>query len=106
MSVELEGFAVYPNKVVRTNAWMTFLRTHQREVDVTLRPEHILVERIFSSSVGGRFYLCWYPEQTAASPDVTESLNPIDQAHVTFWRECVDEKVPRLRFGLENSFHA
>ncbi|OUC67942.1 hypothetical protein BLL69_1379 [Lacticaseibacillus paracasei] len=50
--------------------------------------------------------MCWYPEQTAASPDVTESLNPIDQAHVTFWRECVDEKVPRLRFGLENSFHA
>ena len=106
MSVELEGFAVYPNKVVRTNAWMTFLRTHQREVDVTLRPEHILVERIFSSSVGGRFYLCWYPEPTAASPDVTESLNPIDQAHVTFWREGVDEKEPRLGLRLENRFHA
>ena len=105
MSVELEGFAVYPDKVARAREWMAFLKTHQKEVNATLGPEHILVERIFSLSVGGRFYLCWYTEQTGASPDVTESLNPIDQEHVAFWRECIDEDVTRFRFRLENSFY-
>lgn len=62
MSVELEGFAVYPDKVARAKAWMAFLKTHQKEVNAALGPEHILVERIFSLSVGERFYLCWYTE--------------------------------------------
>lgn len=75
MLVELEGFA---------KTRMTFLKTHQKEVDATLGPEHILVERIFSLSVGGHFYLCWYTDQTDASPDVTESLNPIELEHVAF----------------------
>ncbi|WP_260341081.1 hypothetical protein [Lacticaseibacillus paracasei] len=48
MLVELEGFA---------KTRMTFLKTHQKEVDATLGLEHILVERIFSLSVGGHFYL-------------------------------------------------
>lgn len=102
--IELEGFAVYPNKVERAKEWMAFLKGHQEAVNETLGPEHIKVERIFSVSVNGRMYLCWYSEQTAPIPDVTRSTNPIDQVHVDFWKECIDEKAPRLEFKLENEF--
>lgn len=102
--IELEGFAVHPDKIARAQEWMAFLKSHQEAVNATLVPEHITVERIFSLSCNNRMYLCWYSEQTAPSPDVEESSNPIDQAHVAFWRECIDESVPSLKFRLENEF--
>ncbi|MEI5839029.1 DUF6176 family protein [Lacticaseibacillus rhamnosus] len=102
--IEIEGFAVYPNKVKRAKEWMAFLKGHQEAVNETLGPEHIEVERIFSVSVNGRVYLCWYSEQTAPSPDVTQSPNPIDQVHVAFWEECIDDSAPRLEFKMENEF--
>ena len=102
--IELEGFAVYLDKIERAQEWMAFLKEHQDAVNATLAPEHITVERIFSLSFNDRLYLCWYSEQTAPSPDVAESTNPIDQVHVAFWRECIDETVPSLKFRLENEF--
>lgn len=46
--IELEGFAVYPNKVERAKEWMSFLKGHQEAVNETLGPDNIEVERIFS----------------------------------------------------------
>ncbi|BAN74409.1 MULTISPECIES: DUF6176 family protein [Lacticaseibacillus] len=102
--IELEGFAVHPDKIARAQEWMAFLKSHQEAVNATLVPEHITVERIFSLTFNNRMYLCWYSEQTAPSPDVAESANPIDKVHVAFWRECIDESVPSLKFRLENEF--
>ncbi|KLI76460.1 MULTISPECIES: DUF6176 family protein [Lacticaseibacillus] len=102
--IELEGFAVHPDKIARAQEWMAFLKSHQEAVNATLVPEHITVERIFSLTVNNQMYLCWYSEQTAPSPDVTESPNPIDKVHVAFWHECIDESVPSMKFRLENEF--
>ncbi|WP_179395455.1 DUF6176 family protein [Lacticaseibacillus absianus] len=102
--IELEGFAVYPDQIATAREWMTFLRTHQAAVDRTLIPEHLARESIFSITLNGRFYLCWYSEQTAPAPAVTDSQDPIDRRHVDYWQRCIDESVPPLRFSLENHF--
>ncbi|KRO18154.1 DUF6176 family protein [Lacticaseibacillus saniviri] len=104
MLIDLEGFAVYPDKIDRAKEWMQYLRSHQAEVDATLIPEHMQLEHIFSINFAGRFYLCWYSNQTAMAPDVTTSSNPVDIQHVKFWQECIDEHVPSLKSNLENTF--
>ncbi|WP_125703453.1 DUF6176 family protein [Lacticaseibacillus daqingensis] len=104
MTIELEGFAVYPDQIAKAHEWMAFLRTNQAAVDRTLGPEHLQSESLFSATIGGRFYLFWYSEQTAPGQNVAASTDPIDVQHVAYWQACIDESVPPLQFTLENHF--
>lgn len=105
MTIELEGFAVKPDKLAVAHEWLAFLREHTAAVNKTLVPEHLSREQIFSVTIGSRLYLCWYSDAFApAEQAVTASQDPIDQQHVRYWHECIDESVPSLKFNLENSF--
>lgn len=102
---ELEGFPILPDQHAEADEWLTFLRDHQAGVEQTLIREHLQTEQIFSVTISGTLYLCWYTAATDLSPDVSASSDPIDQAHVRYWHECVDETKPPLRFELANDFH-
>ena len=104
MLVELEGFAVKPDKIAKAHEWMAFLQQHQAQVDATLPAENMQLEHIFSITIAQRLYLCWYSNQTAPGADVATSDNPIDQQHVAYWTECIDESVRPLKFKLQNTF--
>lgn len=104
LQYELEGFPIYPDKHEEAQAWLSFLRTNQAGVEQTLVGEHLQTEQIFTVTIAGTLYFCWYTAATGESPDVTESADPIDQAHVKYWQDCVDERKPPLRFTLANDF--
>ncbi|MFD1432880.1 DUF6176 family protein [Lacticaseibacillus yichunensis] len=104
--IELEGFAVNTDKQKRAREWMEFLRDNQSAVDATLAGEHLRVEQIFSVELAGRLYLCWYTDGEDGGADVTASAASVDRVHVAFWRECIDESVPCIKFALGNLFRA
>lgn len=103
--IELEGFAVIAGQEPVAAEWMAFLRTNQAAVNQTLVPEQLREELIFSTELNGRLYLCWYANAMGEPAQaVSDSANPVDQKHVAYWRACIDESVPSLRFKLENHF--
>lgn len=104
MIVELEGFAVYPEKRQRAHEWLAFLKNNQAKVNQTLIAENMQLEHIFSITLNDTLYLCWYSNQTAPSRPVEESTDPIDRKHLAFWDECIDANKPSLKFKLENTF--
>ncbi|KRL41657.1 hypothetical protein FD45_GL000499 [Liquorilactobacillus nagelii DSM 13675] len=102
--IELEGFPVKKGQEAKAQEWMTFLRQNQTQVSATLVAEKLLLEQIFSLQLDDRLYLCWYSHQDGIGLPVSESSNPIDQQHVKYWQECIDEQMPALKFKLENTF--
>ena len=54
MTIELEGFAVKPDKLAVAHEWLAFLREHTTAVNKTLVPEHLSREQIFSVTIGSR----------------------------------------------------
>ncbi|MGJ0769426.1 DUF6176 family protein [Lacticaseibacillus paracasei] len=104
MIIKLEGFPIYPDKIEKAQDWMRFLKHNQDAVNRTLVSEHMESEQIFSVTVQKTLYLVWYSQQSQIAQPVENSDNPVDVKHVKFWRECVDESQPPLKFKLQNSF--
>lgn len=95
MRIELTRFRVREGKTERVDEWMQFLNDHPDALRETLEPEQMYVETIFSETIDGVDYLYWYSVQGEDGRiDVTESQHWLDEKHVEFWRECIDDSVP------------
>ena len=95
MRIELTRFRVREGKTERVDEWMQFLNDHPDALRETLEPEQMYVETIFSETIDGVDYLYWYSVQGEdGRVDVTESQHWLDEKHVEFWRECIDDSVP------------
>ena len=95
MRIELTRFRVREGKAERVDEWMQMLNDHPDALRETLEPEHRYVETIFSESIDGVDYLYWYSVQgEEGCADVTESSHWLDEKHVEFWRECIDDSYP------------
>ena len=95
MRIELTRFRVREGKTERVDEWMQFLNDHPDALRETLEPEQMYVETIFSETIDGVDYLYWYSVQgESGRVDVTESQHWLDEKHVEFWRECIDDSVP------------
>lgn len=95
MRIELTRFRVREGKAERVDEWMQFLNDHPDALRETLEPEQMYVETIFSETKDGVDYLYWYSVQGEdGRVDVTESQHWLDEKHVEFWRECIDDSVP------------
>lgn len=84
-------FRVRPGKNDRVNEWMDFLNQNMEAVRQTLEPEQMYVETIFSETLDGVDYLYWYSVQGEQGQDVSESEHWLDEKHLAFWDECIDE---------------
>ena len=73
---------------------MALLRDHEQAVRETLGPEHMHVETIFSETVDGVEYLCWYSIQGEGGSDVESSGHWLDRANLDFRRRCIDASFP------------
>lgn len=104
--IELEGFPVIQGREAVAHEWMNFLQDHQAAVIETLPAEHMRVESLFSTTINGRLYLFWYSLQSAKGADVSTSTSWVDQQHVAYWRQCIDEGRPSLKMKLENHFES
>lgn len=95
MKIELTRFRVREGKSEQVDEWMQFLNNHPDALRETLEPEQMYVETIFSETIDGVDYLYWYSVQGEdGRVDVTESQHWLDEKHVEFWRECIDDSYP------------
>ncbi|GEK29614.1 DUF6176 family protein [Furfurilactobacillus siliginis] len=98
MQTELMGFPVKLGKEETAMEWMTFLKAHQQDFLKTLPDEQMMVESIFTTTISGKMYLCWYSIQGENPRRVEDSDNELDRKHVAYWEDCIDEQQPPLRF--------
>lgn len=82
--MELTRFRVLPGRSDVVEEWMALLRDHEQAVRETLGPERMHVETIFSETVDGVEYLCWYSIQGEGGSDVESSGHWLDRAHLDF----------------------
>lgn len=91
MNVELTRFRVKKGKSTRVDEWLSFLNDHLDDVLVTLEGEKMYVETIFRETLGDDEYLYWYSVQGEGGQDVERSEHWIDQKHLAYWDECIDQ---------------
>lgn len=91
MNVELTRFRVKQGKSERVDEWLRFLNEHMDDVLVTLEGEKMYVETIFREVLNGDEYLYWYSVQGSGGQAVEESVHWVDQKHLEYWEECIDE---------------
>lgn len=91
MNVELTRFRVKKGKSARVDEWLSFLNDHLDDVLVTLEGEKMYVETIFRETLGDDEYLYWYSVQGEGGQDVETSEHWIDQKHLAYWDECIDQ---------------
>ncbi|WP_106497291.1 DUF6176 family protein [Lentibacillus sp. Marseille-P4043] len=91
MNVELTRFKVKKGKSERVNEWVKFLNDHAKDVLVTLEDEKMYVETIFREHLNGDEFLYWYSVQGEGGQEVEQSEHWVDQRHLEFWDECIDE---------------
>lgn len=101
MNVELTRFRVKERKSHKVDEWMKLLNDHMGEVVLTLQDEKIYVETIFREVVQGEEFLYWYHVQGEGGIDVTESEHAIDQKHLEYWDECIDEDYTPVDLSTE-----
>ncbi|WP_110926621.1 DUF6176 family protein [Bacillus massiliglaciei] len=101
MKVELTRFRVKEGKSVRVDEWLSFLNQHMKDVLITLENEKMYVETIFREHLNGEEYLYWYSIQGSGGQDVQDSEHWIDQKHLAYWRECIDETFKPVDLNTE-----
>jgi hypothetical protein len=95
---EFMTFTVRLGAEARALEWMQLLVERQAECIQTLDREAMQVESIFRSEREGRMQLSWYSIQGTLGAHVRDSPFEIDQWHMAFWRECIDDSVPPQKF--------
>lgn len=91
MNIELTRFRVKKGKSERVDEWLTFLKENMKDVLVTLEGEKMYVETIFRENLNGDEYLYWYSVQGEGGQEVEQSEHWIDQIHLEFWNDCIDD---------------
>lgn len=91
MNVELTRFLVKQGMSVKVDEWLAFLNEHMEDVLVTLDGEKMYVETIFREILDGKEYLYWYSVKGEGGIEVDDSTHWIDQKHLAYWDECIDE---------------
>ena len=91
MLVELSRFKVKPGKGERVDAWLQALNDRMPETLATLEREQMKFEVIFRELIGEDEYLTWVSVQGEDGAPVDTSPHEIDQVHLAFWRECIDD---------------
>jgi hypothetical protein len=92
--IELTRFRVREGAKAKVDEWMAFLNANQDAVRETLEPEEMYVETIFSETVDGVDYLYWYSIQGESGRTVEDSEHWLDEHHISYWRECIDDSYP------------
>ncbi len=95
MRVELSRYRVKPGKSERVDAWLLALNDRMPETLATLEREEMKFEVIFREMIGEDEYLTWVSVQGEAGAPVETSPHEIDQIHLDFWRECIDDTYGR-----------
>ena len=101
MNIELTRFRVKQGKSERVDEWLQFLNDHMNDVLLTLESEKMYVETIFREHLNGDEYLYWYSVQGEDGQDVEQSEHWIDEKHLAFWSECIDETFPGMDLTTE-----
>lgn len=96
MSYSLTRFRIKSGKEKLADEWLTFLNDHIEETTLTLNQEKIYVESIFKETIDEVTYLYWYTLEGLGGQPVEQSINKVDQIHVNYWNECIDESVPAV----------
>ena len=91
MNVELTRFLVKQGLSEKVDEWLAFLNEHMEDVLVTLDGEKMYVETIFREILDGKEYLYWYSVKGEGGIEVDDSTHWIDQKHLAYWDECIDE---------------
>ncbi len=90
---EFSSFAIRIGKEERAGEWMRILCERQSECVETLEREKMHYECIFKGYRNGRLYLSWFSVQSTHGLPVEDSPHPIDQVHIAYWDECIDDQV-------------
>ena len=101
MNIELTRFRVKQGKSEKVDEWLQFLNDHMKDVLLTLESEKMYVETIFREHLNGDEYLYWYSVQGEGGQDVEQSEHWIDEKHMAFWAECIDETFPGVDLTTE-----
>ncbi|MGP4072032.1 DUF6176 family protein [Piscibacillus sp. B03] len=101
MNIELTRFRVKQGKSNQVDQWMTFLNEHMEEVLLTLDNEKMYVENIFRETINGFEYLYWYSIEAEGGQNVEDSNHWVDQKHLEFWDECIDQNYSPVDLSLE-----
>lgn len=91
LTTELTRFKVKAGKSAIVDDWLAFLNENMAEVLITLGMEKMYVETIFREVLDGQEYLYWYSIQGSGGQEVTDSTHWIDEKHLAYWAECIDE---------------
>lgn len=101
MNVELTRFRVKQGKSERVDEWLHFLNEHMDDVLVTLEGEKMYVETIFREVLNGEEYLYWFSVQGSGGQAVEESGHWVDQKHLEYWEECIDDSFRPVDLNTE-----
>lgn len=71
--------------------WLKFLNDNMEEVLLTLEGEKMYVETIFREQWNGEEFLYWFSVQGEGGQQVEESNHWIDEKHLEYWAECIDD---------------
>jgi hypothetical protein len=95
MRVEMSRFRVVAGKAERVDAWLQMLNERMPETLATLDREAMKFEVIFRERIGADDYLTWVSVQDETGAGVRTSPHEIDQLHMAFWDECIDDAYGR-----------
>ncbi len=89
--IELTRFRIKKGKEEKAQEWMDFLNNHHQDTVATMAGEKMFVETVFKEECSDGFtYFYWYSLQGEGGKAVEESDSYIDQKHLEYWNECID----------------
>ncbi|NIK12976.1 DUF6176 family protein [Alkalibacillus almallahensis] len=103
MIIELTKFRVKDGKSEKVDEWLNFLNNHMDRVMLTLEDEKMYVESIFRLKEDKNEYLYWYSIQGKGGQSVEDSDHWVDQKHLEYWEECIDENFMPIDLNPEVS---
>lgn len=103
MQIEWSVFKVKDGKSHKVEEWLSFLQENKEEVLLTLEQEKMYVEAIFRRRESQGEFLYWLSIQGKGGTPVEESAHYVDQVHLRYWEECIDESRPSITMAPEVS---
>lgn len=106
-NIELTRFRIKKGKEQTAQEWMDFLNRHHQDTVATMAGEKMYVETVFKeSNPDGYTYFYWYSIQGIGGNAVEDSTSYIDQKHLEYWEECIDETYRPVDMVVEQSLLA
>ena len=95
MRVELSRYRIKAGKEARVDEWLKMLHDRTAESLPILEEEQMKLEVIFSETINGEQFLTWFSVQGDIDYNVRNSRHEVDQLHVQFADECMDDSYGR-----------